>query len=81
LPPVFGTHGDFRGSSTPEEVAVSESMQNHVFMQMQDPSARLDGVEWPSYREGDALVFGMNGTIVQRVSVSEIDNACAGFVI
>jgi hypothetical protein len=50
-------------------------------MQMQDPSARLDGVEWPSYREGDALVFGMNGTIVQRVSVSEIDNACAGFVI
>ena len=81
LPPVFGTHGDFRGSSTPEEVAVSESMQNHVFMQMQDPSARLDGVEWPSYKEGDALVFGLNGTIVQRVSVSEIDNACAGFVI
>ncbi|PMD53596.1 alpha/beta-hydrolase [Hyaloscypha bicolor E] len=81
LPPVFGTHGDFRGSSTPEEVAVSESMQNNVFMQMQDPTARLEGVEWPSYKEGGALVFGLNGTIVQRVSVSEIDNACAGFGI
>jgi hypothetical protein len=50
-------------------------------MQMQDPTARLEGVEWPSYKEGGALVFGLNGTIVQRVSVSEIDNACAGFGI
>ncbi|KAF4449065.1 hypothetical protein F53441_7609 [Fusarium austroafricanum] len=61
LPLIFGTHGIARGKSTPFEVEVSHSMQDHWLAFIQDPVSGLDKLGWKPTSSGglDTLQTGV----------------------
>lgn len=65
LPILFGTHGNYRGSSTKYEVAVSEALQDAWVAFARNPK-NLAMQQWPrSTPDGDAVrVFGGGNGIV-----------------
>ena len=76
LPLIFGTHGDFRGESTKEEVELSERMQDAWVAFVKDPVGGLPAIGWDAYVPGgEALVWGDDGQI-GKVLVSELDEVC-----
>lgn len=83
---VFGTHYEFRGNSTPFEWEMADFMQDLWLSFAEDssqqPQASMpDGstFTWPYYDMSKATMaeFAVNGTLVQTISSSFIDDACA----
>ncbi|KAF2690730.1 carboxylesterase [Lentithecium fluviatile CBS 122367] len=66
LPMLFGTHGNYRGASTPYEIAVSEAMQDAWRAFANNPTSIWQN--WPAYTpDHDVMrVFGDNGTVAQN---------------
>lgn len=77
LPMLFGSHADFRGASTPEEIATSESMQDHLLAFVSDPIAGPEKIGWADSKSGAFLRFGADGVAVTTIDVEEVDGACA----
>lgn len=76
LPMLFGSHPDFRGQSTPEEYATSESMQDHFLAFMQDPVNGPEKIGWKDTTSGQLLRFGASNVVVTTIG-EEIDDACS----
>lgn len=68
LPLLFGTHGNYRGSSTKYEIAVSEAMQDAWRAFADDPRNGLEAEGWPNFSlESDVVRwFGENGTVTRN---------------
>ncbi|KAH8672772.1 carboxylesterase-like protein [Tricladium varicosporioides] len=76
LPLLFGTHGDFRGASTPFESQLSATMQNLWVAFAREGASGLTAMGWPKYGNGAILQFGKDGVLMQNVSKSVVDAAC-----
>ncbi|KAF4625383.1 hypothetical protein G7Y89_g12784 [Cudoniella acicularis] len=77
LPLLFGTHGDFRGASTPFESRLSATMQDLWVAFAKDGAAGITAKGWPKYSaNGSALQFGKDDILTQAVSNTIIDAAC-----
>ncbi|KAF2445006.1 carboxylesterase [Karstenula rhodostoma CBS 690.94] len=72
-PMQFGTHGNYRGASTPYQIAVSEAMQDAYRAFINDPLSGLKGEDWPTFTEDSGVVrwFASNGTVA-RNAVGEL---------
>ncbi|KAF1974712.1 carboxylesterase [Bimuria novae-zelandiae CBS 107.79] len=69
LPMQFGTHGDYRGASTPHQIAVSEALQDAYRAFIYDPHFGLQKYDWPAYTNDRDVVrwFASNGTVAGNV--------------
>jgi carboxylesterase type B len=68
LPLLFGTHGNYRGSSTEYEIAVSKAMQDAWRAFANNPEHGLAGQLWPPSTPNRDVVrwFGENGTVARN---------------
>jgi acetylcholinesterase len=73
---LFGSHPDFRGQSTPEEYATSESMQDHLLAFVRDPVNGPGKIGWEDSTSGQLLRFGTSGEVVTTIREEEVDGAC-----
>ncbi|KAF7187547.1 Cholinesterase [Pseudocercospora fuligena] len=79
LPMVFGTHEDFEnggGHSTLFEYETAIAMQDMLLAFMIDPQSGLERKGWPSMNSGLALDFGRDGTIMQNITLEQLDSDC-----
>jgi cholinesterase len=79
-PMLFGTHGNYRGASTPYQIAVSEAMQDAYRAFINDPVSGLTGKDWPSFAEDYDVVrwFASNGTVARNAigELAEWEDQC-----
>jgi carboxylesterase type B len=85
LPMNFGTYGLLTnlGQTTPFEVAVSLSMQDHILAFVKDPQNGPQTFGWEPLNVsapngGTLLRFGADGEVVQNVNGIEVDGPCKG---
>ncbi|KAL1609936.1 hypothetical protein SLS60_001601 [Paraconiothyrium brasiliense] len=72
-PMQFGTHGNYRGASSPYQIAVSEAMQDAYRAFINDPQSGLKAQDWPAFTADSDVVrwFASNGTVA-RNAVGEL---------
>jgi len=79
-PMQFGTHGNYRGASTPYQIAVSEAMQDAYRAFINDPQSGLKGQDWPAFSENSDVVrwFASNGTVAKNVvgELKRLEDQC-----
>ncbi|KAI9741692.1 MAG: hypothetical protein M1834_000077 [Cirrosporium novae-zelandiae] len=77
LPLIFGTHGNYRGASTPYEVAVSQHMQDLWLAFASDPIDGLPNLGWEAYKpDGMAMALAYDGQISRNLSIEIVDSPC-----
>ncbi|KAL9094135.1 MAG: hypothetical protein Q9165_003550 [Trypethelium subeluteriae] len=67
LPLLFGTHGNYRGTSTKFEIPVSKAMQDAWRAFADNPQYGLAGQNWSQFNAHNDIArwFGDNGTVVR----------------
>ncbi|KAH8810141.1 Alpha/Beta hydrolase protein [Flagelloscypha sp. PMI_526] len=77
LPLIFGTSGDYRGASTPLELATSEKMQDYWLAFAKDPVNGLPALGWNAYKpDGDAVLLGFENEASQPISEARLADPC-----
>lgn len=76
LPLIFGTQGQYHGSSSVCEDLVSNKIQDLWLVFVKDPKAGLKEAEWSSYGDGKAVLIGDAIILVQEVDVSDLETVC-----
>ncbi|KAF2014299.1 para-nitrobenzyl esterase [Aaosphaeria arxii CBS 175.79] len=81
LPLVFGTYDIARGEGTSFQTEVSEQLQDYWTAFAKDPINGLPELGWDAYEpEGDAVLIGWEGQVVQPFPESDIDIQCDGLL-
>jgi len=75
---TMGSHPDFRGDSTEEEYAVSESMQDHLLAFGRDPVGGPAEIGWQDTSSGLMLRFGEGQEVLKTVTEEDVDAGCDG---
>ncbi|KAH8813903.1 Alpha/Beta hydrolase protein [Flagelloscypha sp. PMI_526] len=77
LPLIFGTSGDYRGASTPFELAVSEKMQDYWLAFAEDPVDGLPAMGWDAYEpDGNGVLLGYESVVSQPISEVKLEAPC-----
>ncbi|KAK4230327.1 Alpha/Beta hydrolase protein [Podospora fimiseda] len=78
LPLIFGTAGEYRGASTPEEITTGDALQDSLEAFMSDRVEGLEKLGWPQCEDAvTCLVREFGGVpVVQDISLEAFAAAC-----